>query len=711
MMMWRHKAILFASVGMSILGGIAYLVSAVPIYTSTSRLYVEQTGPRIVRDMEEGVMTGSNNYLYTQAELIRATPIIEDALETCNADRMRSFASIDNPIGYLKQKLTTEVGRADDIIQVSFSSPFAVEAAQIVNATVDAYVTFHASRKRSTSLEVLRILQEEKAERSLELSDRLREIVTFKEQHEELVFQTDQGNLIVQRLSRLSDALTDANLVAVESQSLFEASKSMMEDANGLQQFVDAYRSRGQSFTTDTEIARLRANLDALQRQRMDRLQRLSENHPAIKALDVEMARTEVQIEQRNEQFALAQLTFIEQQYLAAKELEKKLSQDYEQYHHEAVELNHQLDQLNLLQAQCDQVQRSCDILDDRIKELNITEEVGALNITILEVAAAPMRPSSPDRPKSMMLAIFLGLFAGGAGAWIRDLIGSHVNSMGEVADVLNAPVLGVVPTLSCRLSMSERGQIVSQDPTSAASEAFRGVRTSIIFSLPKEQNRLIHVTSAFAGAGKSMLVSNLGIAFAKSHKRTLILDADLRRPMQHTLFKVKRDVGLTTLLAGLCPLKDTIVSTSCRGLDLLPCGPLVSNPAELLGSARFSHILSKLKTHYERILIDSPPVLPVADGNILAAISDATIVVVRAGKTKRKALVRLQEDIARVGGRIIGSVVNDIRRGDLGYGNYSYAYRSDDKRQSSGGNGDKKHVMHDRLTAMMEVDSPLQRK
>jgi capsular exopolysaccharide synthesis family protein len=661
--------------------------------------------------MEEGVMTGSNNYLYTQAELIRATPIIEDALQRCNADLMRTFETIDNPIGYLKQKINTKVGRVDDIIQVSFSSAFSAEAAQIVNATVDAYVTFHASRKRSTSLEVLRILQAEKADRNQELTAKLQEINAFKQEHEALVYQTDQGNLIVQRLSRLSEALTDAQLNVVESKSLYDTSKQMISDSNGLEQFVDVYRSRGSSILADTDIGRLRDNLDTFQRQRTDRMQRLHENHPAVKVLDAEIDRIEEQIKQRNEQYALAQLAFIEQQYLAAKEREEQLGQRYQQQHNEAVALNRQLDQYALLQAHCEQIQRSCDILDDRIKELSITEEVGALNITILEVADVSARPSWPDRSKCMMLAILGGFFIGGAGAWIRDMLSSHINRIGEVAEVLNAPVLGVVPTLASRSSMSDRGQIVWQEPASIASEAFRGIRTSIIFSFPEEQIRLIHITSAFAGAGKSMLVSNLGIAFAKSHARTLILDADLRRPTQHTLFKTKRDVGLSTLLAGLCPLQDTIVSTSCKGLDLLPSGPLVPNATELLGSDRFHDILADLKTHYDRILIDSPPVLPVADGCILAALSDATIVVVRAGKTQRKALVRLQESIDRVGGRIIGSVVNDVCRGDMGYGKYSYGCKGDGKGQSPGNNGDKKQYMHERLATMMEVQSPLERK
>ncbi|MFC1761542.1 GumC family protein [Planctomycetota bacterium] len=695
MMMWRYKLIILVAVTASMFLGIVYLVNAVPVYSSSSRIYVEQTGPRIMRDMEEGVMTGSNNYLYTQAELIRAAPIIEEALQTCQADAMRTFESIDNPIGYLKQMVNTSVGRADDIIEVSFRSPHRTEAAQVVNAIVDSYVTFHSRRKRSTSLEVLKILQGEKAARSQELSSKLQEIVTFKEQHEGLIYQTEQGNIIIQRLSRLSDALTDAQLAALEGKSAFEASKSMIADANGLKQFVDAYRNRGQSFSVGADLERMRARLDEFRLLRSDRLRKLKEDHPAIKVLDNEIARLESQIIERDEQFALAQIAIMEQQYLATKERTEELEQHYQQYYQEAVELNRQIDRYAVLQSQYEQIQRSCDILDERIKELNITEDVGAMNITILEVAHASSRPCSPSRAKIMMLAIFVGFMTGGAGVWARDMMNVPITSADEAGDLLNVPILGTVPTLPRRSSLTERGQVILNDPISPAAESIRAIRTSIFFSA-RDQVRLIHVTSAFPGAGKSTLVSNLGIALAQSGKRTLIVDGDLRRPVQHTIFDihVKREKGLTSVLAGLCPLRDAIFSTHAKGLDLLVSGPHAANPAELLGSERFKNVLTSILTRYESILIDSPPIVPVADGSILAAVCDATIIVVRTSKTKRKGLLRSREAIMRVGADIIGCVVNDVPRGDVSCGNYTYGNLS-----PGNGNGKKRQRKCDSQT------------
>ena len=136
-------------------------MKATPIYTSTARLYVEQSGPKIITEYE-GVMTGSKNYLYTQSELIKSTPIVAGVVDDAQIRGFKTFTGVDNPVGYIKKNLNVTVGKKDDIIAVSFDCPYPAEAAQIVNAVVESYVRYHSTRKRSTVAEVLKILQKEK---------------------------------------------------------------------------------------------------------------------------------------------------------------------------------------------------------------------------------------------------------------------------------------------------------------------------------------------------------------------------------------------------------------------------------------------------------------------------------------------------------------------------------------------------------------------
>jgi capsular exopolysaccharide synthesis family protein len=233
---------------------------------------------------------------------------------------------------------------------------------------------------------------------------------------------------------------------------------------------------------------------------------------------------------------------------------------------------------------------------------------------------------------------------------------------------LLGSPVLGVVHAMSRRQSVQQRGQMVAREATSNVAEAFRTVRTGVFFSVPQEQARSIQVTSAMPGEGKSTVTSNLGIAMAQAGRRVLIIDGDLRRPTQHLIFDVSGTAGLTAVLAGLRPLRELIVHTSISGLDLLPCGREAPNPAEMLGTRSFKVMLEKLKTRYHRILIDSPPVSPVADATILAAVCDATLFVVHAQKSTQGALLRARDALAGVNARIIGCVVNEAHAHREGY-------------------------------------------
>lgn len=216
---WRSRWIVLLTTVLVPVAVFVYFRKSPPTYTSTSRIYVEQSGPKIVTEMEEGVMTQSNNYLYTQAELLKSTPILSAALNLRGARQTTTLAEVDDPIAYLKKNLDVRVGTKDDIISISLDSPYPAEATFLVNVVVDSYVAYHAARKRSTSTEVLRILQSEKSRQNGALIEKLRAMMEFKKKNKALAFEYEQGNIILQRLEKLSAALTEAQLETVDRES------------------------------------------------------------------------------------------------------------------------------------------------------------------------------------------------------------------------------------------------------------------------------------------------------------------------------------------------------------------------------------------------------------------------------------------------------------------------------------------------------------
>jgi len=275
--------------------------------------------------------------------------------------------------------------------------------------------------------------------------------------------------------------------------------------------------------------------------------------------------------------------------------------------------------------------------------------------------------------------------------ALLRNWVDQRMRTAEEISIVLGVPILGVVPSMSRRQNIVARGQKVHRDSNSRAAEAYRTIRTAVFFGVPKGEAKTILITSPAAADGKTTLVSNLGITLAQAGQKTLILDADFRKPMQHKIFEVNHEeIGLSSVLAGATTLEEAIRPTKVKGLELLTCGPDVPNPSEILNSKSFAKLLEDLSNRYDRVIIDSPPVMPVTDSQILAAVSDITLLVLRAEKSNRKISQQARDGLMSVGARILGVVVNDASKSSS-YGYYGYYDYGRRKKKNA---GDRKPVV-----------------
>jgi succinoglycan biosynthesis transport protein ExoP len=684
----RSKWIVLLTIAGALGIGLIYISVATPIYTSTSRVYVQQSGPKILTEAE-GVMTQSKNYLYTQAELLKSTPILSSALERSDIKQLKIFRKIDNPIDYLKKKgLSVSVGKKDDIIDISSDSPDPAEAAQLVNAVVDSYRSYNEIRKRSTTGEVLKILQNEKLDRDKELAGKLKAMMALKSENIALAFEDRKSNIILDRLDTLSAGLTQAELQMVEAKSVYENYKSMMDDPVRLKLFAESERAKGIFIPNANEWSQLETEFEQLQTQLGDLQKQPAPNKPALNALQTNLKQIDNKLAFIYRKFAETQLAIAEQQYKAAKQKQEQIAGYFEEQRREAIEFNKQLADFTILKSDFEQTKKLCDILDDRIKEINITEDTGSLNISVLESARPADKPSKPPKARYMAIALLFGLVLAGGLALVRDRMDQRVRSMEEISASLGLPTLGAIPSMSRSEGLAIRGKKAHLDSKSVWAETYRTMRTAVLFSDTKAKSRTILVTSPEAGDGKTTVVSNLAIAMAQAGQKTLVLEADFRKPMQNKIFGVNHDnKGISSVLAGTDKLEVVIKTTCVPGLDLLTCGPEVPNPSETLHSAAFTNLVKFLAKQYDRIIVDSPPVLPVTDAQILSSICQITILVLRAEKSTRKASRQARDALQRIGARILGVVVNDVPRNER-YGFYG----GDGYYNSSKGAGSHKH-------------------
>jgi polysaccharide biosynthesis transport protein len=302
------------------------------------------------------------------------------------------------------------------------------------------------------------------------------------------------------------------------------------------------------------------------------------------------------------------------------------------------------------------------------------------MNVSILEVAA-PGFQSFPERTKTLSLGLAFGGMLGFGLAWLRDMLDQRLKSVEEIASVMQLPVIGAVPLVTgSRSRDGDRnvgGRIVALQPRSIAAEAIRTLRTALYFGLAGNAKTYV-VTSPAPGDGKSTVASNLAIAMAQANQRVLLIDADMRKPTQHEIFGVTAATGFSDVLSGSLPAMEAVIPGVATNLDLLPCGRIPANPVELLNNGMFSEALEQLLRHYDQIVIDSPPVMPVADSRMISTMVDCSLLVLRAERSTRRISLSARDELLRVRTQRLGIVVNAAPLHRSNFGGYSgYEYGS----------------------------------
>jgi tyrosine-protein kinase Etk/Wzc len=358
----------------------------------------------------------------------------------------------------------------------------------------------------------------------------------------------------------------------------------------------------------------------------------------------------------------------------------------------------------------------------EKYEESRIAEAGKTANVRIIDPAVPPQRPIRPNRQLNVLLAIFFGLALGVAISFAIELLDGSVRTV-EDLEKLKISVLGTIPTINPdeiarrmkrhghQLTTEDRGRLNSKlitnfSPKSPISEAYRSLRTNILFANIDKPAKTLVISSSATKEGKSTTVANLAITMAQMGSRVLIIDADLRRPTMHSLFGVERQGGLTNALLGTYTLDEVIKPTGVENLDIITAGEIPQNPSELLSSNALRKALVILQQRYDYILLDSPPVIAVTDAAVLATRTEAMLLVVSSGYVNRKEVERAIQLLANVRANLVGVLLNglDIKRI---YGSYYYYYHYYQYYYYYGGK--KKHHRQKELAPAQDSGHPAQ--
>jgi len=599
-----------------------------------------------------------------------------------------AFDGEENPVGFVLKDLETKVGE-DDLIYISFQAKKPELAAKITNAVVDAYYDFVAEQRHSTTAEVLKILEKEKEKQDADFSSRLKKLTEFRMANGDIaVGDKATANPILVQLSQYSDALSRSRLELIEAKATLEAAQNLKDNTDSLQQFLQTRADQSGAQLESAKIRRLRDQIEETTKALQDAQLHFTKDHPQVTIYQDRLVALDKSLEQAEGDYRAAILLAMKQHVELAQGRVDKLTALVEDQHKLAENINTGMAQLELLQTEFTQSKNMVEILNARIKDLNIGEEAGVLNVVRLESANPVQKPSWPDAAKILRMAVAFGLLLGLVGALALETVDDRVRSADAASQITGLSVLSVVPS-TYKSNQEALATLVHEEPQSQFAEAFRTLRTGIFFGTSEGHRKAILITSPLPGDGKSTVTSNLAQALAQVGKKTILLDCDFRRPRLHTQFALPNEHGLSSIISGQATLEQALQAGVQPHLDILTSGPIPPNPAELLNSDIMRELLESLAQTYDHIVIDSPPVLAVTDARIIAAHADVTIMVLRADQTRRKAAKQAREQLDSVGANTLGLVINCTPRSTDrygyggGYGSYGYYYQAGTRKKS----------------------------
>ena len=570
------------------------------------------------------------------------------------APRQESRDALAPYVGLVLGSLNVVPVRNSRIVELRVTSSEPQLAADMANGLAKAYIQQNLETRFSASKDATDWLGERLAEQRRAVEESEAALQRYKESHDAIAVE-DRQNIVVQRLADLNGAVTKAKTMRIEKEALYNQLKSVQGTPA-----VDTLPA----VLSNEYIQKLKSELGDLQRQQAQLTEKYGERHPEMVRI-----RNAVQVTQAKFDNEVNKIVeSIHAEYQAALAQERSLVGALESQKTEALGLNRKGIEYSVLQREAESNRQVYEALLQRTKETGISSELKTSNIRVVDAAEVPTFAVLPRRGHDLMMAFLAGSILALGLVFLFEYLDNRIKSPQELRAHLNLSFLGMIPKID------DNGPTLLHDAVPPAfGEAIRAVRTNVLFSSAEDGVRTVVVTSAGPGEGKSLFSSNLSVSLAQAGQRVLHIDADMRRPRVHQIFDVTQEPGLSNLLVGDCKPSEAVRKTAVKNLCVLPAGMIPPNPAELLGSKRCAEYLATLGEHFDWVILDSPPVLAVADASVLANGASGVIFVVGADQTSRYTAKAAVDQLHAVQAHVIGAVLNraDVDRNPYYYSTY----------------------------------------
>ena len=698
-----------------------------PIYEATARVEVDRDTPNAFRfnEGEQGDDFGDlEDYIVTQSKILQSETLAMQTVRSMGLDHLPQFggqpgkndkpvalgsdAALRRPpaLGAFLGGLSVKRVPNSRLLDVTFETTDPVLAAKVVNAHLNNFIEqnfrsrFEAATQASNwmagQLNEMKIKVENAEDARLEY-ERDNQIWTIDE----------KSDISSEKLGELEKQLTEAQGDRITKEAVYQLAQSGNYDA------IAAVRESAVIQDILKQQTTLSASYTDAVAQYGPKFPKVMRIQAQLKDLDQLISREKMNIGNQ-----------VEADYRGARQRELLLKEALDEQKAQVNQTAEKLVQYNILKREADTNKQLYDGMLQKLKEAGITAGLRSSNIRVVDPALIPSYPSRPNKTRNILLSIMVG-FLGGVGlALLREYLDNTVKTPDDIETLARLPSLAVVPALSNSSSKHRgrfskflktavvtskegRAELISHNmPQSQMSEAFRALRTSLLLSQADHPPQVILMTSALPREGKTTAAVNLAVTLAQLGDKTLLVDADLRKPgINRALSLVDgKHAGLSSYLAGVSSLDlITVPHPAISNLEAIPTGPIPPNPADLLSSRRLTELIAELRGRYKFVVIDSPPIMAATDAVILSVLVDGVLLVVRSGETPKEAFTRTRDLLVGVKCHMLGVVLNAV---DASSPDYYYSYRY--YPYSYGGYGREEDTRKSRKSRRAESESQL---
>lgn len=693
----RSNSLVIAGIiGLALAVALVTTLLETPRFTASSTIQINNQGRSVLKTQDEaqneevGSASDTDRFLKTQTDVLHSRGLAQRVSQKLKLDaNPRFFASEetsapapgtadnvvhDKVITLLLKNLVVNLPRDSRIVTITFESTDPAMSADIANTYASEFIQSNLKRKFDSSSYARDFVSSQLADAKVRLEESERALNNYA-RSAGLIQMRDPAT--PKEGGQGGSSVTTASLMQL-NQAANEA-KSKRITAEGRWKAINSG-----SLLSSTEVVG-NATISALMGQRAtiealydEERSRHMDDYPTVRSKQQQLAsiNRQIQLEANNIRNA------VKAEYAAAVDTEHQLLAQVETLKGDTLSEQDRNVEFGLLSREVDTNREVYNGLLQRFKELNASAGISISNVSIIDTAEAPLRPTSPSLLKNMIVGLVIGLGLAAFAVFLKDQFDDSIRIPEDIEYKLGLSLLGVVPHAHKSDPETEMG-----DPKSAIAEAYNSLRGSLLYSTPEGLPQVLLVTSAQPSEGKSTTCYAIAQGLARMGKRVLLIDADLRRPSLHRRIDYDNEKGLSTLLTSTEMLSSVVLTSTVPNLTLITSGPIPPSPTELLSGGRLEHVIQDATKQYDVVVIDSPPILGLADAPMMSALADGVIFVVEADRSRHGSLKAALRRLRSMRPIILGGVLtkfDPLKTGNrytsyYGYEYYQYQYRYGD--------------------------------